>query len=470
MQATRKYSLWLYYMLSVAILLVALLSVTLFVADRFRTFFVDQQRITLEVNASTIARDIELNGFPATGMAAVCNVSKRIDETLRVSLIDTQGTVICDSAANPQYMENHGSRPEVKKALDGHTGSIIRFSRTVKASLQYVAVPVYTNNGIWVVRAARSLAAIDDLLQQVFQALVPVTAMLIIAIFLLSIYVYRKINSPLYEIRQGAERFARGEFQRKLPEYQVKEISELAHAMNQMAAKLDRLENLRREFVANVSHELKTPVTTIKGFTETLIEGARENPEELERFLDIILRQTGRLSNIIDDLLTLSKLESAPLSEVLALDWYDLCEIVESSRDICLSRAEKKNIALTTECSSPIRVKVDQSLLQQAVVNLIDNAIKYSPENTTVRIAVQFEARHVRIDVMDEGPGIMKEHFPRLFERFYRADKARSRRLGGTGLGLAIVKHIANVHQGEVGVSSDVGCGSTFSILLPFPA
>jgi signal transduction histidine kinase len=470
MQATRKYSLWLYYMLSVAILLVALLSVTLFVADRFRTFFVDQQRITLEVNASTIARDIELNGFPATGMAAVCNVSKRIDETLRVTLIDTQGTVICDSAANPQYMENHGSRPEVKKALDGHTGSIIRFSRTVKASLQYVAVPVYTNNGIWVVRAARSLAAIDDLLQQVFQALVPVTAMLIIAIFLLSIYVYRKINSPLYEIRQGAERFARGEFQRKLPEYQVKEISELAHAMNQMAAKLDRLENLRREFVANVSHELKTPVTTIKGFTETLIEGARENPEELERFLDIILRQTGRLSNIIDDLLTLSKLESAPLSEVLALDWYDLCEIVESSRDICLSRAEKKNIALTTECSSPIRVKVDQSLLQQAVVNLIDNAIKYSPENTTVRIAVQFEARHVRIDVMDEGPGIMKEHFPRLFERFYRADKARSRRLGGTGLGLAIVKHIANVHQGEVGVSSDVGCGSTFSILLPFPA
>jgi signal transduction histidine kinase len=470
MQATRKYSLWLYYMLSVAILLVALLSVTLFVADRFRTFFVDQQRITLEVNASTIARDIELNGFPATGMAAVCNVSKRIDETLRVTLIDTQGTVICDSAANPQYMENHGSRPEVKKALDGHTGSIIRFSSTVKASLQYVAVPVYTNNGIWVVRAARSLAAIDDLLQQVFQALVPVTAMLIIAIFLLSIYVYRKINSPLYEIRQGAERFARGEFQRKLPEYQVKEISELAHAMNQMAAKLDRLENLRREFVANVSHELKTPVTTIKGFTETLIEGARENPEELERFLDIILRQTGRLSNIIDDLLTLSKLESAPRSEVLALDWYDLCEIVESSRDICLSRAEKKNIALTTECSSPIRVKVDQSLLQQAVVNLIDNAIKYSPENTTVRIAVQFEARHVRIDVMDEGPGIMKEHFPRLFERFYRADKARSRRLGGTGLGLAIVKHIANVHQGEVGVSSDVGCGSTFSILLPFPA
>ncbi len=470
MQTARKYSLWLYYMLSVAILLVALLSVTLFVADRFRTFFVDQQRITLEVNASTIARDIELNGFPSSGMAAVCNASKHIDETLRVTLIETDGTVICDSAADPGHMENHGDRPEIREAMGGHTGSIIRFSNTVKASLLYVAVPVYTESGIWVVRAARSLAAIDDLLQQVFHALVPVTFMLIFAIFLLSIYVYRKINPPLYEIRQGAERFARGEFQRKLPEYQIKEISELAHAMNQMAAKLDRLENLRREFVANVSHELKTPVTTIKGFTETLIEGARNNPKELDRFLDIILRQTDRLSNIIDDLLTLSKLESAPLSEVLALDWYDLCEIIESSREVCLSRAEKKDITVIAECNSPIRVKVDNSLLQQAIVNLVDNAIKYSSENTTVRIEVRFEVRHVCIDIIDEGPGIMEEHFPRLFERFYRADKARSRRLGGTGLGLAIVKHIANVHQGEVKVSSSVGQGSTFSILLPFPA
>ena len=469
-RAARAYSLWWYYLLSVAILLIALLSVTLFVADRFRDFVVDQQRITLEVNASTIARDIELNGFPSSGMAAICNVSKHIDETLRVTLISTDGTVMCDSAANPQQMENHRERPEIRLALAGDTGSIIRFSNTVKASLLYVAVPVQTEAGVWVIRAARSLAAIDDLLRQVFHVLIAVTALLIVAVFLLSFYVYRKINPPLYEIRQGAERFARGDFKRKLPEYQIKETSELAQAMNQMAAKLDRLENLRREFVANVSHELKTPVTTIKGFTETLIEGARDNPEELDRFLDIILRQTDRLSNIIDDLLTLSKLESAPLSEVLALDWYDLCEIVESSRDVCLSRAEKKDIALTTECSSPVRVKVDQSLLQQAVVNLIDNAIKYSPEHTTVRVAVQFEARHVRIDVMDEGPGIMEEHFPRLFERFYRADKARSRRLGGTGLGLAIVKHIANVHQGEVGVSSDVGSGSTFSILLPFPA
>jgi two-component system phosphate regulon sensor histidine kinase PhoR len=287
------------------------------------------------------------------------------------------------------------------------------------------------------------------------------------AVFLVSFYLFRKINPPLYEIRQGAERFARGEFDRKLPDYQVKEISELANAMNQMAVKLDSLENLRREFVANVSHELKTPVTTIKGFAETLLEGAKDDPADLDRFLGIVSRQADRLADIIDDLLTLSRLESAPLSEVLALDWHDLCEILELCKEACQSRADDKAIVLRVHCSSPVRVHVDHSLLMQATVNLIDNAIKYSPEKTTVKVFARVDASHVCIDVSDEGPGIMDVHIPRLFERFYRADKARSRKLGGTGLGLAIVKHIANVHQGEVGVTSRVGRGSTFTILLP---
>jgi two-component system phosphate regulon sensor histidine kinase PhoR len=324
-----------------------------------------------------------------------------------------------------------------------------------------------TSDGTLVVRTARPLAAIDDLLQEVFKKLIVVTVLLVFAVFLVSVYVFRKINPPLYEIRQGAERFARGEFERKLPDYQVKEISELANAMNQMGTKLNRLENMRREFVANVSHELKTPVTTIKGFTETLIDGAKDDAADLERFLGIISRQTDRLSDIIDDLLTLSRLESAPLSEVLALDWHDLCEILQASREVCLSRAENKSIVLRVDCRSPVHVYVDHSLLMQAIVNLVDNAIKYSSENTRVTIVGRIDAARVRIDVIDEGPGIMEVHIPRLFERFYRADKARSRKLGGTGLGLAIVKHIANVHRGEVGVRSSVGKGSTFTILLP---
>jgi len=463
----RKYSIWWYYALSVAIVLAVLSSVTWYVADRFRDFFVEQQRNELEIYATTIKQDVEENGLSLPDIDELCNTYRHADKTLRVTLIDTGGVVQCDSVANPAEMDNHGQRPEVVSAFGGKTGSGLRYSYTVMAPMLYVAVPLKTGKGLWVFRISRSLAAIDSLLNDVFNRLIIVLIILVVAIFLVGLYLYRKINAPLYEIRQGAERFASGAFDRKLPDYQVKEISELAMAMNQMAGKLDLLENLRREFVANVSHELKTPVTTIMGFTETLINGAKDDAADLDRFLEIIARQTDRLANIIDDLLTLSRLESAPLSEVLALDWYDLCELLESSREVCQSRADKKNINLNIDCNTRVPVQVDQSLLLQAIVNLIDNAVNYSPEHSTVQVVARVEKEQVWIDVADDGPGIMETHIPRLFERFYRADKARSRKLGGTGLGLAIVKHIANVHRGEVSVSSSVGSGSTFTIMLP---
>ncbi len=466
----RKYSLWWYYALSVAIVLIALLIVTWYVADRFRDFFVDQQRGELEIYSGAIKLDVEKHGIPSKGVNELCHRYRNTDKTLRVTVIDTDGRVQCDSVANPAEMDNHRQRPEIMSAFQGDTGSSLRYSNTVMASMLYVAVPLKAEGVHLVFRVSRSLAAIDELLSEVFNKMLAVLVFLIAAIFLVSLYLYRKINPPLYEIRQGAERYAGGNFDRMLPDYQVREISDLANALNQMAAKLDSLESMRQEFVANVSHELKTPVTTIKGFTETLIDGAMDDPEDLKRFLEIISRQTDRLSNIIADLLTLSRLESAPLSEVLALDWHDLSEIFASCRDICQSRADKKSIRLQLHCISPLRVRVDPSLLVQAIVNLIDNAIKYSPEQTTVRIVARIEGHQVRIDVIDEGPGIMDMHIPRLFERFYRADKARSRKLGGTGLGLAIVKHITNVHQGEVGVTSRVGCGSTFTIWLPYSA
>ena len=465
---TRKYSLWLYYGFSIAIVLASLLSVTWYVADRFRTFFVDHQRTTLEERARGLVHDIQGDAGFRTHIVDYCVRYKRTEPRLRVTIIDNAGVVLCDSAADASHMENHGRRPEVIQAFKDGAGSIIRFSTTVKSQLLYVAVPLYLpGKEPWIVRAAIPLASIDGLLREVFQKLLAVTMLLCTAVSLVGIFIFRKINPPLYEIRRGAERFAHGRFERKLPDYQVREIDALAKTLNRMATQLEGLENLRREFVANVSHELKTPVTTIKGFTETLIEGAKDDPEDLDRFLEIISRQTDRLAAIIDDLLTLSRLESAPRSEVLALDWHDLCHILNSCEEICHARAEEKQIMIHVRCAKPTPVLVDNSLLTQAIVNLIDNAIKYSQERTSVTVQGSMDANHILITVTDEGPGIQDIHLPRLFERFYRADKARSRKLGGTGLGLAIVKHIANVHQGEVDVISKVGTGSTFIIRLP---
>ena len=463
----RKHSLWLYYGLSVAITVVALLTITWYMVDRFRDFFIDQLEITLEARASGIAQDIQTEGLKPGEFADRCLVLRRTDPTIRVTLIDDRGVVLCDSDADSRTMENHRGRPEIVQAMNGHTGSIIRFSKTVQAVLLYVAVPLDLGQTRWVVRTALPLSSINHLLSDLFNKLLLLLLVLLTIIFGVGVYVYRKINPPLEEIRLGAGRFAHGRFAAKLPDYQVREIAELAGALNQMATQLDSLENLRREFVANVSHELKTPVTSIQGFAETLLEGARDNPEDLDRFLRIIARQSGRLADIIDDLLTLSRLESAPLDELLAIDHYVLCDILESCREACRSRAEEKDIAIVIDCSAAVEVMADRSLLTQAVINLIENAVKYSPEHTTITVSGSRDGRRVRITVTDQGPGIPEHHVPRLFERFYRADKARSRKLGGTGLGLAIVKHIAGVHQGDVGVVTRLGEGSTFIILLP---
>jgi len=231
--------------------------------------------------------------------------------------------------------------------------------------------------------------------------------------------------------------------------------------------RLKRLEAVRRDFVANVSHELKTPVTSIKGFAETLEDGALEDPEASRRFVRIIAGQADRLNSIIEDLLALSTLEQSGDSPLLQLEEADLCDVVAVALEVCGPKAEAKRIVLNEGCPGTLLARVSPPLLEQAVVNLIDNAVKYSAEGSTVEVDLAQTDDEIVVSVTDQGQGVAREHLPRLFERFYRVDKARSRDLGGTGLGLAIVKHIAQIHGGRVSVDSVVGRGSTFRIHLP---
>jgi len=231
--------------------------------------------------------------------------------------------------------------------------------------------------------------------------------------------------------------------------------------------RLMRLEKIRREFVANISHEIKTPITAIKGFVETLRDGAVENREDVERFLEIIGKHVDRLEAIIEDLLSLSRIEQEAGREEIVLDEGRLKDVLETAIQVCEAGAMAKKIEIELSCAEEIVAKIDSQLLEQAVVNLIDNAIKYSSEGKTVWVEASQMGNETLISVRDQGCGIEKRHLPRLFERFYRADKARSRQMGGTGLGLAIVKHIAQAHGGHVTVESIPGKGSTFSIHLP---
>jgi two-component system phosphate regulon sensor histidine kinase PhoR len=231
--------------------------------------------------------------------------------------------------------------------------------------------------------------------------------------------------------------------------------------------RLRRLEKVRRDFVANVSHELKTPITAIKGFVETIREGALGDPADAERFLGIIAKQADRLDAIIEDLLTLSRIEQEAERAEIALEVGSVREVLEAAVQDCRLKAEERNVRLVLSAPDDLLAPINHALLEQAVVNLIDNAIKYSDPGSMVEVEAVESGGEVAVRVRDYGPGIDAEHLPRLFERFYRADKARSRKVGGTGLGLAIVKHITQAHGGRVAVESVRGQGSAFSLHLP---
>jgi two-component system phosphate regulon sensor histidine kinase PhoR len=224
--------------------------------------------------------------------------------------------------------------------------------------------------------------------------------------------------------------------------------------------RLKQLENQRAEFVGNVSHELRTPLSLIKGYVETLLDGARENPEVAERFLKIIERNAQRLDFLIQDLLTISALESERIS--LDLSPVNLSALVEKVFADLQSRAETKKIKLQNQLPELV-ANADANRLEQVFANLVDNAIKYGRNEGSVFIGGKNLADgKLEIFVRDDGPGIPPESLPRIFERFYRVDKARSREAGGTGLGLAIVKHIVQAHGGEVRAESEPGKGATF--------
>ncbi len=265
-------------------------------------------------------------------------------------------------------------------------------------------------------------------------------------------------------LREGADRFlqAHGTVLRN---GQGKRIGALI-VLNDVT-RLRRLERVRRDFVANVSHELKTPITSIKGFAEILREGALDDRGEAERFVEIIARQSDRLEAIIEDLLTLSRIEQEAERQEVTLEEGSLCEVLEAAVQDCQAKAEERETPVTLVCDEALGARINRALLEQAVANLIDNAIKYGEPGSPVQVEADETDDEVVIRVRDQGPGIDPEHLPRLFERFYRADKARSRKQGGTGLGLAIVKHIVQAHGGRVTVESTRGQGSVFAIHLP---
>ncbi|HVW83860.1 MAG TPA: ATP-binding protein, partial [Bryobacteraceae bacterium] len=354
-------------------------------------------------------------------------------------------------------------------------------SHTLGTGFVYVALPIPDGALRLAMPVANVIAEKVTIRNRILQSV----ALAFLPAVLLAAYFARRIANRLGAIVSYAGELANANFEARLPEVGWGELGLLGRKLNETSAKLertvhqlqhehselDRLERIRKDFVINVSHELRTPLASIQGYTETLIDGAIDDPEHNLRFLNIIRHNAERLTRLTADLLTLSRLElrtqefrfaSFRVNDLLA-------DVVDTIRPI----AQKKNISMRHEPGPPeCEVFCDSEAFYQVVSNLLDNAVKYTPEGGSITAGSRPIRREdgtewIEFRVSDTGMGIPAEEQSRLFERFYRVDKARSRELGGTGLGLAIVKHLVRAHGGEVRVASEPGKGSTFFFTLP---
>jgi two-component system phosphate regulon sensor histidine kinase PhoR len=396
----------------------------------------------------------------------------------RLTLIARDGRVLADSEAPAERMENHANRSEVQSALAGRAGSVRRQSPTLGVPFLYVAVPV----GEGALRLAVPLAEIQSQVDAIRRRMLASTALAFVPAILLAALFARWVSRRLGLIIEYSAELAKGNFQARLATPGRDELGLLERKLNETGqtlegmfqelerehAELEKLERVRKDFVINVSHELRTPLASIQGYTETLLDGAIHEPEHNVRFLGIIRQNAERLANLTADLLTLSRVELKQQKFQFAS--YLVDELVQSTVDSMLPLARRKNITIAfSRCPARPEAFCDAEAVNQVLTNLVDNALKYTPENGTIQLGVRQLSPQpfVEVYVKDSGIGIPQEDLPRLFERFYRVDKARSRELGGTGLGLAIVKHLVRAQGGEVRVTSVVGQGSEFSFTLP---
>jgi two-component system phosphate regulon sensor histidine kinase PhoR len=396
-----------------------------------------------------------------------------VNLNLRITVIDKQGKVLADSEKDASSMENHGNRPEFIEAIEKGVGESTRFSKTLNYPMKYVAVRVTDGEGVvGIVRIAVPLSEVQLELRELYRVVMLGTAAAICIAAIIAYVMSRGISWPIQQMREVAGAVAKGHFDNKALVKSNDELGELAQSLNAMSdelkLKIERLkylDNVRTDFVANVSHELKTPLTSIRGFVETLEDGAIGDSDNARRFLMIIKKHAQRLGNIIDDLLRLSELESGGGIEMTDLDLKGLIDEIVMGFGHAL--AVKQQRLLVEAPAGDFTIGGDRDRLEQVFVNLIDNAIKYTKEGGRIKVLLTQTDDSVIVTVEDNGIGIPTEDIERVFERFYRVDKAHSRELGGTGLGLSITKHIVLAHNGKIHIESEVNKGTKVFVTLP---
>ena len=387
----------------------------------------------------------------------------------RVLFLNPAGVVQTDSFSvmNGRKLQNK----EILEVLSGKKDISYGFHRIENSdgtyfwSVYYTSAMIHNSETVGVVVLSQSIQDVVDNANKIRSQFLYV---FLIAIFLILVAVFFStihISKPIEQLKNGAINVAGGNFKTRVNIKGNDELSELGNAFNRMTMQLETVDKQRSEFVSNASHELKTPLTSMKILAESLLyqEGVEE--AVYQDFLGDIDREVDRLNHLINGLLLLTKLED--VEDIPNAEEANLCELVEQVVKMLRPIAEKKDISITTNFSGLIYAECAPVMLRQAVNNLVDNAIKYTHEGGRVEVNLYTSQKNIYIEVDDSGEGIAEEHINHIFERFYRVDKARSRETGGNGLGLHIVLKVVNIHGGHVDIRSKDGDGSVFTIVLP---
>lgn len=400
---------------------------------------------------------------------------------IRITLVDAVGNVLYESQVADSLLstlENHLGRPEIAQAQSNGFGVATRFSQTTQLPMAYVArrislpAPPRHFPNLAYIRAAMSMSEVDAIQRRLRLSVIASALVTLVIVGVVSIFISKQISRPIEEMATVIGEVKAGNYLAAVHLRSHDEIGRFAKLLNEMVAhlhddavELEKLQTVRRQFLANVSHELRTPLFSLKGFLETLLSGGLQDTSINHRFLEKAYAQANRLDQLLTDLIDISKIESGEMKP--SLRFFSVRDLIEAAVQEHTEQAARKQQTLTASLPSQnVNVLGDKDLLRQVMRNLLDNAIKYSHEGSTIQVSVNEGRDEVTIEVRDNGPGIPSEHLSRIFERFYRVDANRSRELGGTGLGLAIVKHIVEAHGSRMMVTSDLGKGSAFSFAL----
>lgn len=425
----------------VMIAVAAVLSTMLLITYIFYELFRGQVTEDLKTYAWLLDQYGSAEKIMATG-------EKAADEGMRITLVGEDGLVIFDNAADSTSMENHAARPEIAEAFRSGEGRAVRKSPTLDRSTFYYAVRLENST---VLRVAKEAGSLYSIFTSALPSLVMIGSILILLCTLLAHYLTQSLVAPIEKLAGNLDDTAGAEYEELTPFLDM--IRSQHHSIMENA-------KMRQEFTANVSHELKTPLTSISGYAE-LIETGMASQDDTVRFARGIHNSANRLLTLINDIIRLSELDGK--QEEVLFERLNLCQLAQTCVDMLELSARKHEVTISLT-GSECYITGNRQMIEELLYNLCDNAIRYNNAGGKVEVEVYPGHGETVLKVRDTGIGIPKEHQERIFERFYRVDKSRSKSTGGTGLGLAIVKHIITRHNASIELKSGEGKGTTVMV------